>query len=146
MPDQEPSRHVLEIIPRAMRLIRGEMRQHAKGQLTVPQFRILVRLNKFNTQTHKELAEWMGVTPATLTRMIDTLVKRRLVSRNTGKSDRRITFLNPTATGRALAQKYHDHINSLIRKRIDALSSSDHAALKEGIRVLSLIFPDSSLI
>jgi DNA-binding MarR family transcriptional regulator len=88
----------------------------------------------------------MGVTPATLTRMIDTLVKRRLVSRNTGKSDRRITFLNPTATGRALAQKYHDHINSLIRKRIDALSSSDHAALKEGIRVLSLIFPDSSLI
>jgi DNA-binding MarR family transcriptional regulator len=128
-----------------MRLIRSEMRQYARGQLTVPQFRILIRLNKFSKQSHKELAEWMGVTPATLTRMIDTLVKRRLVSRQTGASDRRLTYLTPTPTGRTLAQKYHDKIDELIHNRINALNQADKDLLKEGIRILSLIFPDTEI-
>ena len=141
MPEQETSKKLLELIPRAMRFIRSEMRQYAKGQLTVPQFRILIRLNK-NPQTHKEVAEWIGVTPATLTRIVDTLVKRKLVTRKIGSQDRRQTYLAPTLTGKALAEKYLERMNKLLKERVNALSAVDKTKLKEGLRIFSLIFPD----
>ncbi len=134
---------MLEVIPRVMRLIRNEMRHYAKVQLTVPQFRILIRLNKHGCQTHIEVAEWIGITPATLTRMIDTLVKRKLILRKVGLSDRRQTFLIPTSSGKALAEKHHERMNDLLRERVNAMSQADKARLRDGLRVLSVIFPDS---
>jgi DNA-binding MarR family transcriptional regulator len=139
---QEISKQILERIPKAMRLIRNEMRNYAKGQLTVPQFRILIRLNR-HSQTHKEVAEWLGITPATLTRIVDTLVKRKLVTRECGSVDRRLTYLAPTTTGKALAEKYLERMNELLKHRVDALSPNDKVKLKEGLRILTLIFPDS---
>jgi DNA-binding MarR family transcriptional regulator len=144
MPELEISKQIMEVVPRAMRLIRTEMRIYAKGQLTVPQFRILIKLTR-HSQTHKEVAEWLGVTPATLTRIVDTLVKRKLVTREVGKNDRRLTYLSPTATGRALAEKYRERINEHLESQINALSSSEKTKLKEGLRILSLVFPDDSI-
>ena len=142
MAEFEASRNILNLIPKIMHHIRTEMRQYAKGQLTVPQLRVLIRINRGN-QTHKEVAEWIGVTPATLTRMVDTLVTRQLAKRTQDPKDRRQIHLQATSSGKALAEKYKDRVNVQIQTRIDALSSTEKSKLREGLRVLAMIFPDT---
>ena len=141
MAEIESSRQILDLIPKIMHHIRTEMRQYAKGQLTVPQLRVLIRINK-GIQTHKEVAEWMGFTPATLTRMVDTLVTRKLATRSTDPNDRRQIHLQATAQGKGLADKYKERINIQIQSRINALSGAEKTKLREGLRVLSELFPN----
>jgi len=85
------------------------------------------------------------LTPATLTRIVDTLVKRKLVTREAGKTDRRHTFLTPTTTGKALAEKYREKMNEHLKSRIDALSAPERTKLKDGLRIMSLVFPDDTV-
>ncbi len=142
MTDHEISRQILEQIPRIMRFIRSEMREHAKGQLTVPQFRILLKMTR-ERQTHKEVADWLGVTPATLTRMVDTLVKRKLANRETDPKDRRQTYLVPTTAGKNLSEKYLDRVNSILQGKINAINQADKIKLRDGLKILALLFPEA---
>ena len=126
-----------------MHFIRSEMRNHAKGQLTVPQFRILLKLNRHENITHREVADWLGVTPATLTRMIDTLVDRKLAIRQIAPQDRRKIRLVATQKGKAISQKYRERVNCLIQDKIEALNRNDKTKLFEGILILSKLFPEA---
>ena len=67
--------------------MRAQIPTSSDEQLSVPQFRILLKLAK-ESSTHKALAEWMGVAAPTLTRMVDTLVERKLVERVVDSNDR----------------------------------------------------------
>ena len=139
MNDADVARSILETIPRAVRFIRAEMRVQATGdsktRLTVPQFRILVKLSS-GPDTHKAVAEWMGVTPATLTRMVDTLVERKLVVRKNDPSDRRQTHLILTAAGTKLCVKYRSRVQAKIQDRMTQISEADKKHLSLGLAVL----------
>lgn len=51
------------------------------------------------------LAETLGVSPASASRAVDGLVRKRLVSRLEDSADRRVRRLAPTAKGRDLAER-----------------------------------------
>lgn len=139
MSDAQLSKQILDTIPKSMRTIRNEMRQFAKGQLTVPQFRVLVKLAKGST-THKEVAEWLGVTPATLTRMIDTLVERKLVQRQSDPNDGRQTILHATSQGKTQYERYRAKAQVSFQNKMSILSEDEKIALAEGLTVLSKLF------
>jgi len=137
----ESSKQILELIPRIMRLIRTEMRGHAQGQLTIPQLRILLKLTR-TTMTHREVAEWMGITPATLTRMVDVLVHRKLATRKTDPSDRRQIHLTPTALGKKMAENYMKQTDIWIQKKVEGLSIDRQNGLLNGLSILAELFPE----
>lgn len=141
MNDALLSKQILDTIPKTMRTIRNEMRQFAKGQLTVPQFRVLVKLAKGST-THKEVAEWLGVTPATLTRMIDTLVERKLVQRQSDPNDGRQTLLHATAQGKTQFEKYRAKAQVNLQSKMNVLSDAEKATLSQGLDILYQLFQD----
>ncbi|MFY9783848.1 MAG: MarR family transcriptional regulator [Acidimicrobiales bacterium] len=58
-------------------------------EVTLTQYRTLVVLASRGPQNLAGLAEAVGVTPATATRMCDRLVKKRLISRREERGDRR---------------------------------------------------------
>src|SRR5258708_20267385 len=86
--DLELSRHLLAVIPLIMRSIRAMMRDFEGSNLTVPEFRGLgfVWLQPCN---NKQLADWQGVSLPAMSRMVDYLVRRKLLLRTPGTSDRR---------------------------------------------------------
>src|SRR4051794_40759410 len=90
---------LLETVPRAMRNIRTEMRGVAEGKFTVPQFRILNQLRR-EPLTNRELASWMGVTPPTMSRMIEALETKSLIQRERSESDLRVQRLTLTPLGK----------------------------------------------
>jgi DNA-binding MarR family transcriptional regulator len=72
------------------------------GDVTLPQFRALVVLAVRGSQRSVDIAEELGVSPSTGTRMCDRLVRKRLVRRVRSTSDRRVVRLQLTRTGHRL--------------------------------------------
>ncbi|MBS1958245.1 MAG: MarR family transcriptional regulator [Bdellovibrionales bacterium] len=131
-----------------MRFIKNEMRKSVRDTtrknfdqaLTIPQFRVVGRVNREPGSSHRDVAEWMGVTPPTLTRMVDLLVGKGLITRNPHPTDKRQILLNPTAAGKKIYIENRTRVQNLLAKRMKEVSSKDLAQLEGSLRTLSDLF------
>jgi DNA-binding MarR family transcriptional regulator len=136
------AKHFLQTIPDAMRIIRTQIRQLAKTELTVPQLRILALLSEENQQhpTNSTLAELLGMSAPCASRMVDYLVKQGLIKRVRNCRDRREVNLKLTPKGvtkfNSIKLKAQEHFN----QQFDKLSSERRLALKNGLEVIDQIF------
>ena len=71
-------------------------------EVTMTQYRTLVILASRGPQRLSDLAQAVGVTPATASRMCDRLVRKRLILRRTRRDDRRNVRISLSAAGRAI--------------------------------------------
>ncbi|MDR3606526.1 MAG: MarR family transcriptional regulator [Oligoflexia bacterium] len=130
---------LLDTVPFVMRMIRTEMRLAAKGIFTVPQFRTINQLRK-RPHTNRELAEWMGVAPPTMSRMIDTLMKRGWLEKTRDKADMRQQLLTLTPLGRQEANRVRSIVRKKIAIKLGSLDKRQHATLADGLEVLRDLF------
>lgn len=140
MGNSEQAEKILDIIPKCMRCIRAEMRAIEDSDLSIPQFRILVYLAKNEVSTNKDLANWLGVTTPTMTRMIDLLVKRNLVERVQNSKDRREIQLKITKEGRKKYLHRRSKVQDNLAKKVSGLSLSQQDTLIQGLQILEDIF------
>ncbi len=85
--------------------------------VTVVQYRTLVLLASRGPQNLAGLASLVGVTPATATRMCDRLVRKRLITRHTERSDRRQIRVTLSPRGRQMV----DAVTQYRRREIDRI-------------------------
>lgn len=130
---------ILDIVPSVMRYIRIEMRSLAKSELTIPQFRILARLSISET-TNRELAEWIGVSAPTMTRMVDGLVKKNLVKRTSQVGDRRQIQLNLTEKGLVTFSRLRGLVQNKLAEKVEELTGEKKRQLANGLKVLREMF------
>src|SRR5262245_54533048 len=90
---------LLEVVPAAMRRIRAYMRQQRIADLTVPQFRALGFIGRHPETSVSAVADHLGLSVAAASRLIDALVERGLVERETSRADRRFVILRLSPTG-----------------------------------------------
>lgn len=131
---------MLDTIPHVMRTIRNEMRDIAKSVLSVPQFRLLVRLSRGNS-TNSELSAWLGLSKPALTRMIDGLVKKGFVARTQEAADRRQNKIELTAKGRKQYQKVTGVVRDRFSRDLLNLSQKEQDVLQNSLDVLRKLFP-----
>ncbi|MFL5814400.1 MAG: MarR family winged helix-turn-helix transcriptional regulator [Bdellovibrionia bacterium] len=141
--DDDNAKLLLDTIPRVMHSIREEMRGVARGKFTVPQFRILNQLRK-RPLTNSELAEWMGVTAPTMSRMLEPLEEKGLIVRTYNPNDRRSQSLSLTATGKREAEKIRRQALESFAARTEKLSSEESHTLASGLKVLAKMFDDDA--
>lgn len=132
---------MLEVIPVSMRAIRAEMRGLAQPELSIAQFRILARLH-YKVHSNKEIAEWMGISTAAMSRAIDNLVKAGLVERSVTPHDRRELFLSLTAKGKKKFQSIEDATKKKLMSRLKPLSPAKLKMLEEGLAALKEVFDE----
>ena len=77
----------------------------AGQDVTLPQYRALVILSTEGPQRIIDLATHLGVTASTASRMIDRLVRKRLVRRRQAKDDRRSLRIDLTEAGREVVDE-----------------------------------------
>lgn len=127
--------YFLEVIPKAMREIRLELRSNRQYGLSVPQFRILAHLWSKGSTNNKRLAEDLGVSVAAMSRMIQYLVERDLVSRK-GGHDRREVQIELSKNGHRIYEGIRSKTRARMAAKFDQLSLQEQNALELGFEVL----------
>lgn len=82
-----------------------ENRHVAKYGVSIVEFRCLRTLHEYDSLTVNQVAQKMSLTSSRVTRIVDGLVRKKLVNRETGETDRRVYNLSLTGKGRDLAKK-----------------------------------------
>jgi DNA-binding MarR family transcriptional regulator len=134
------ARAVLETIPPVMYFIRQEMRSHRRADLTVPQLRALVFIRRYPDSCLKMVAENVGLSLPAMSRLVEHLVRQKLVRRRADASDRRHLCLSVTARGRATHEAALRAAEAGLTEALANLNPADHAQIATGLRLLRGVF------
>jgi DNA-binding MarR family transcriptional regulator len=102
-------------------------------EVTLTQYRTLVVLASRGPQNLAGLAEAVGVTPATATRMCDRLVRKDLVRRRTERGDRRQLRVALTEKGRSLVDAVTDRRRREIGLLMKDIPSEEQVVLIQAL-------------
>src|SRR5947209_2340442 len=95
----ECAARVVEIVPFVLRYLRAHIRSQRERKFTIPQFRVLAYLYLNGQATLSELATSQGVSLPTMSKLVGSLVQRKLVAREGRTEDRRKLRLQLTREG-----------------------------------------------
>jgi DNA-binding MarR family transcriptional regulator len=101
--------------------------------LTVTQLKSLFLIADKGSTNFKKLAEALQVTPSNVTRIVERLVERGLVSRTENTEDRRMLMLQATDKGRSLLQSIRETSMKHMTGTLDLLSVKELSSLAEGL-------------
>jgi DNA-binding MarR family transcriptional regulator len=140
MNEADLAKDFLEVIPRAMRIIRKEMRALAPADLTVPQFRILAYISR-GKATNRDIAEFIGCSAPAMSRMISSLGRKGMVTTVRDSMDRRQVSLELTEAGQRQFRSMRKSAEVHFKQHFRQLPPEEQAALYQGFRVLSGLLP-----
>ncbi len=97
----------------------------ASGGLSASKVQILRLLGQRGGQTSTRVARFLGVTKPAVTQLIDSMIRDKLVTRKTGKLDRREVNLQLTPKGRAGFQAIRRAQRHYVRNALRNVSGRD---------------------
>ncbi len=131
---------LIDVVPLVMRALRDEMRRHRAAGLSVPQFRVLMFLGHRQEATLSQVAEHVGLTLPSASRMVDGLAARKLVTRRISPSDRRCVTLALTTRGRSRLESAHRAAQLRLAAMLGALSAEERLTVVQAMDVLRPVF------
>jgi DNA-binding MarR family transcriptional regulator len=135
---------LLDVVPQVMRVMRAEMRSRRSGELSVPQFRTLAYLSRHPGSALLDVTAHIGLMPPTMSKLVDGLIARKLVSRNTSETDRRRVTLSLTAEGKVTLERARRHIRARLADALSTLPETDKSSVREALAVLRRAFSDGA--
>jgi MarR family transcriptional regulator for hemolysin len=97
---------------------------------------LLLHLSRLDGCTHSELAQSMGIEPATLVRLVDHMEKEGLLKRCGSEIDRRVKHLYLSEAGKIAAAHIRTYALEL---RKEVLAGTNQADIKTALEVLNNI-------
>ena len=134
--EEECAASVMEIGPLIMRTIKGHMRSQAPEGLTDLQFRTLIYLTHHEGACLSDVRERTGLTLATMSKVMDALVKRGLVRRSISAHDRRRVTLAATPRGRRTMETARRNTRSRLAQTLKTITPRERATVVTALRSL----------
>jgi DNA-binding MarR family transcriptional regulator len=130
-----------ESVPPVWHITRAYIRQVAaeKFSMTSEQFQVLRRIRK-GIDSVSALADANHTSRSSVSKAVDALVNKGLVSRLTDEDDRRHIHLTLTPEGQRLLTEVYDHAEAWLREKFQALAPEELALLLAAMRILQKIF------
>lgn len=119
----------LEMLTRALVGITLESLEVLGGEVTLPQFRLLLAASTLGRAPSARLAEAAGVPASSVTRLADRLVAAGLLARGGDARSRSIVTVEITAAGRALAARVVARRRELLAAVLDRMAPDERAAV-----------------
>ena len=136
----ETARQVLDVVPAIMRAVRSDMRESATLNLSVPQFRALGFIHHRPGTSLSDVAEHIGLTLPSMSKLIDGLVERKLVARSSHADDRRRITLELTPRGCSVWQSARESTQAALAEKMATLTETDRASVVHAMRILQPLF------
>ena len=134
----ECARQLLDTTPQIMRSIRAEMRSHRGHDLSVPQFRTLTFIHRNPEASLSRLAEHLGLTLPSTSKLVDGLVNEKIIIRRESKDDRRKLMLALTKNGEDILHTAREATQNHLKDILRELAADDLSVI---IRALNLLQP-----
>jgi DNA-binding MarR family transcriptional regulator len=131
---------VMETIPLIMRFIRADMRAIGATTLSVPQFRTLAFLDRYPGSSLSDLADHLGVTPATASATTERLVQQLYVRREQHPQERRRLVLSLTEAGTQHLQQARTKTRCQIARLLEQLTEEQVQQIEESLLLLRQVF------
>lgn len=112
-----------------------------KPSLSPPQARLVLIISRYSDSgiSVKELARLTSVTPGAITQFINTLVDKKLITRETDPADRRSIKIKLTPSARNEIHQFKNVLFNSAAKKFDALNTDE---LKEITRIMAKVNPE----
>ena len=123
----------------ALRLLRALRRADDGGSLSAQRLSALATIAGRGPLSLASLAAAEQVKPPTMSRVVEALVERGLVSRTAKEGDRRSVTIAATAAGAQLLAAGRDQRVALLAARLATLADSERRALARGVVILEQI-------
>jgi DNA-binding MarR family transcriptional regulator len=123
----------------SIRLLRTLRREDDQGGLSAPRLSALSVIVFAGPVSLAELAAAEQVRPPTMSRIVDFLVRERLVTRDLAPDDRRSVRIAATDKGRRLMEAGRDRRIRALIDRLEPLADSEKRALTRGVELLERI-------
>ena len=120
----------------AQRRLRGRDARHT-GELSFAQARVLAEIEDDASSPARRLAERAGMTPASVTCMLDSLELQGLVVRERSAHDRRVVLTHLTERGRRLREEKRGEARRVFAEALATLAPAELAAAPRVLRVLA---------
>ncbi|MEA2683494.1 MAG: hypothetical protein QOK05_1822 [Chloroflexota bacterium] len=121
-----------------MRLAR-RLRQQSSGGTTPSQLAVLGALSRRGPTSPGDLAAEEGVQPPSMTRIIDRLVEKGLVTRGPAPGDGRSNLVSLTPEGRRMVSSIRNQRNAWLAVQLRDLPPAEVEDLRLGITALEKI-------
>ena len=136
----ECARQLLDTTPQIMRFIRAEMRSHRGHDLSVPQFRTLTFVNRNPDVSLSDLANHLGLTLPSTSKLVDGLVNQKVVTRRESKEDRRRLTLALTKNGRDILRVAREATQNHLKDVLHELSADELSTIIRAMNLLQTLF------
>ncbi|MGC9960271.1 MAG: MarR family transcriptional regulator [Acidimicrobiales bacterium] len=136
----EPPESVVDAVLSASRVlvaVAARSLSDVGEEVTLTQYRTLVVLASRGPQNLAGLAEAVGVTPATATRMCDRLVRKGLIRRREERGDRRLLRVVLSEKGRGLVDTVTDRRRREIERMMSEIPPEEQVVLIQALGRLS---------
>lgn len=118
------------------------LRQEAAGEITPSQLAALSTVSRLGELSLGELANVERIAPPTMTRIVARLEERGWLQRNVDSSDRRVTRVAVSDSGRALLDETRTRRDAYLAARIRKLSAEERAVLDRAVPLLERLAAD----
>lgn len=109
----------------------------AAGDVSLPQYRVLVLIAGRGPQRAIDLAGALGVNPSSATRLIDRLVRGGLVRRQRSRADRRSYQVALSSQGRDLVAEVTQRRREEFERLLSSLPAGQHQPVITALRAIS---------
>ncbi len=137
---EEAARELLDVVPGVMSAIREEMRQGRDSDLSVAQFRTLNYIESNPGASLSDVADYIGLALPSMSKLVDGLVERKLVSRETCTGDRRRVNLDLTPRGRMTLSRARHLTRAYLADQLAGLSEGERETILSAMEALKELF------
>ena len=128
------------MVPALIRPIRQQMRSHRARSLSVPQFRALCFVERYDGSSLSEVAEYLDLSLPAVSRMVNGLVERGYMQRRASSDDRRHVSLSVSPSGHTVMASARKATQEYLSVRLARLSEEQLSAIASGMRALREAF------
>ena len=131
---------LMDTAPQILQSIRVEMRRGRSSDISIPQFRTMRFIQRNPDSSLSDLAEHLGLTLPSASKLVDGLVKQKLVTRKESAADRRRLTLMLTQTGTSIVDSARASARIHLAEKLKHLSDDDLETISQAMQLLQPIF------
>ena len=131
---------LMDTAPQIVQAIRVEMRRGRGSDISIPQFRAMRFIQVHPDLSLSHLAEHLGLTLPSVSKLVDGLVKQKLITRKESTADRRKLTLVLTQAGANIVDSARSDARANLAQKLKHLSESDLEIISQAMQLLRPIF------